>query len=73
MTISEIEEYIAIKTPYTTNKLKTEVLKPMELRGELIPITPRRTQRISYPNENFKVEIVGSKRLSEKYQTLLNL
>lgn len=73
LTISEIEEYIAIKTPYTTNKLKTEVLKPMELRGELIPITPRRTQRISYPNDNFKVEIVGSKRLSEKYQTLLNL
>ncbi len=62
LTISEIREYITTKTPYPTNKLKSEVLKPMELRGDLIHRSPRNTSKISYPNDNFKVEFIGTNK-----------
>jgi len=57
LTIWEIRQYITLKTPYSTRKLRTEVLTPLELRGELIALSPRRTKRISYPSDKFKVKI----------------
>ncbi len=65
LTILDIKEYITVNTPYPTNKLKTEVLKPMELRGELIPRSPRKNPNLkSYPNDDFKVEFLLPKQKS---------
>ena len=58
LTIIEIRKYITLETPYPTKRLKTEILKPMELNNELIPISPRKISKISYPDNNFKVKIL---------------
>lgn len=57
MTILDVRKHLTINTPYPTKRLKKDVLEPMEKSGKIIPLTKRKTKRISYsPDNNFKIK-----------------
>ncbi len=55
ITVMDIRKYITLETPYPTQRIKSEVLKKMEINGDLIGLDPRKKAN-SYPGDYFKVK-----------------